>query len=169
MADRKSTYVQHGELYYGFMPCSEVCMHMRIAGRCMMFEIVGQDHPMVQLHRADGSHFSFPITTGEAGVYRDAQGLYFHPPETYGTDVDEVKFGKALQVLELTDDHQYPLALVAMAVRQDWTFTYDAAGKEWVIVQPNGRRITASSQYKLLDYMRGYLDSNGETASLFDA
>lgn len=67
-----------------FMPASEVCASMRVVGHRMRFQLTESQHPMVQLFRLDGTPFSFPITTGEAGVYsrRDEQGkwsYYYHP------------------------------------------------------------------------------------------
>jgi hypothetical protein len=58
------------------MPHSEVCMHMRVAGREVLFTLLHDGS--VQLIRNDGSHFSFPITNGEADVYEDDDGYYFH-------------------------------------------------------------------------------------------
>jgi hypothetical protein len=58
------------------MPYSEVCMHMRVAGRRMW--IAGADGPlyggidivarMIQLYDEHGRKFSAPITRGEAGL-----------------------------------------------------------------------------------------------------
>lgn len=58
------------------LPYSEVCMHMRVAGREMW--VAGADGPlyggvdiaarMVQLYDETGRKFSMPITRGEAGV-----------------------------------------------------------------------------------------------------
>lgn len=48
------------------MPYSEVCMHMRIAGKTMWVADAGQR--MAQLYDPEtGRPFSFPITHGEAG------------------------------------------------------------------------------------------------------
>lgn len=48
------------------MPWSEVCMHMKIAGKTMWVADAG--HNMAQLYDPDtGQPFSFPITHGEAG------------------------------------------------------------------------------------------------------
>lgn len=49
------------------LPFSEVCMHMRVAGKTMTGRLVGTRYPMVQLLREGGGLFSAPITTGEAG------------------------------------------------------------------------------------------------------
>jgi len=56
------------------MPYSEVCMHMRIAGHCMGWKIVGQN--AVQLFDKLGNVWSAPITLGEAGFYQDSRGIY---------------------------------------------------------------------------------------------
>ena len=51
------------------MPWSEVCMHMKIAGKTMWVADAG--HGMAQLYEPDtGQAFSFPITHGEAGWRR---------------------------------------------------------------------------------------------------
>lgn len=47
------------------LPFSEVCMHMKVAGKLMYGELVGEW--MVQLYDEVGRKFSFPITRGEAG------------------------------------------------------------------------------------------------------
>ena len=66
-----------GERGRKVMPHSEVCMHMRVAGRQMAFALLHGGS--VQLLNDDGSHFSFPITSGEAGVLEDGDGYYYHP------------------------------------------------------------------------------------------
>ncbi len=58
------------------MPHSEVCMHMQVAGREMAFALLHDGS--VQLLNDDGSYFSIPITNGEAGIYEDHDGYYFH-------------------------------------------------------------------------------------------
>jgi hypothetical protein len=65
-------------------PFSEVCMHMRV---------VGQEMDAVLLEHTDGDRrwysaqlyqpgsvtpFSFPITTGEAGIFEGDDGFYTH-------------------------------------------------------------------------------------------
>lgn len=51
-------------------PFSEVCMHMKVAGRAMWARVVKRPsgYPMAQLLNDDGSPFSFPITMSEAGM-----------------------------------------------------------------------------------------------------
>lgn len=67
--------VSVGETIQGrVMPHSEVCMHLGIAGRLWDVKVL-EDGAQVQ--DRDGKPFSFPITHGEAGIYRDADGLYF--------------------------------------------------------------------------------------------
>lgn len=79
--------------YLAKMPHSEVCMHMRIAGKLMWMKMSRSEYPMVQLYQRDrlpdGSlvPFSSPITTGEAGVYHNGtveeykvgKGFYCYP------------------------------------------------------------------------------------------
>jgi hypothetical protein len=53
------------------MPFSEVCMHMRIAGKPMWAAPCPVERDprgqMAQLYDLEGRKFSFPITRGEAG------------------------------------------------------------------------------------------------------
>jgi hypothetical protein len=73
-----------GENYSAYMPYSEACMHMKVAGTRMWFTIVGDEYPMVQLlYRPQGRPvtdsllpFSFPITLGEGGVYHQDGEFY---------------------------------------------------------------------------------------------
>lgn len=58
------------------MPWSEACMHMRVHDKVMRFRLVSA--LMVQLLNDDGSPFSIPITHGEAGVFHDEDGYYYH-------------------------------------------------------------------------------------------
>lgn len=60
------------------LPYSEVCMHMRVAGQVFVVEV--REHG-AQILNEDGSPFSFPILHGEAGIFRDAAGLYTYPAE----------------------------------------------------------------------------------------
>lgn len=52
------------------LPYSEVCMHMRVAGRAMLVEV---REGGAQILNDDGSAFSFPITHGEAGILTHGQ------------------------------------------------------------------------------------------------
>ena len=62
------------------LPFSEVCMHMRVAGRVMDVRMTEGRYPMAQLLNPDGSEFSAPILTGEAGIYGDVErGFYCYP------------------------------------------------------------------------------------------
>jgi len=47
------------------LPFSEACMFLRVAGKTMLTEYVGDG--MVQVLNDDGTNFSFPVTVGEAG------------------------------------------------------------------------------------------------------
>lgn len=70
-------YVRPNTLFLNYMPYSEVCMHMRIAGKPMACKLVG-DRPMVQLYDITTREpFSFPITAGEAGLYTDSDGEHY--------------------------------------------------------------------------------------------
>ena len=68
--------VKPGEHGRKVMPHSEVCLHMRIAGRTMAFALLNNGG--VQLHNDDETPFSIPITNGEAGIYKDDDGFYYY-------------------------------------------------------------------------------------------
>lgn len=63
------------------MPYSEVCMHMRIAGKPRVIEVIESKAwgHTVQIYDREGRKFSAPILTGEAGVYGHGNGLYVYP------------------------------------------------------------------------------------------
>jgi len=62
------------------LPYSEVCMHMRVAGRVMDVRMTDGRYPMAQLLNHDGSEFSAPILTAEAGIFGDVErGFYCYP------------------------------------------------------------------------------------------
>jgi hypothetical protein len=76
-----------GENYSAYMPWSEACVWMKVAGKRMWFRIVGDEYPMVQLlYRPDDAPptspllpFSFPITLGEGGVFHQDGEFYCYP------------------------------------------------------------------------------------------
>lgn len=65
--------VKPGDVVQVRMPWSEVCMHLRVAEQVRRVEVLADG---AQILNDDGTKFSFPITHGEAGIYRDATGLY---------------------------------------------------------------------------------------------
>ena len=75
------------------LPYSEVCMHMRVAGRVMDVRMTEGRYPMAQLLSPDGSEFSAPILTAEAGIFGDVErGFYCYPesePTAEPRQVDE--------------------------------------------------------------------------------
>lgn len=81
-------YIEANTIYEHELPYSEVCMHMRVAGRRMGVKWDGK--LMAQLYKLESfgispatNHeiknwvpFSAPVTTGEAGIFEDADGHY---------------------------------------------------------------------------------------------
>lgn len=74
------------------LPYSEVCIHMRVAGKVRPVTLIANtrpdgtaSYPMAQILNLDGSPFSMPVTYGEAGIYRDGGEFYItrieHLPE----------------------------------------------------------------------------------------
>lgn len=60
------------------LPHSEVCMHMRLAGKTRWAAPVGAH--MAQIYSDDGSRFSAPITLGEAGLNDQGQPMWGSRP-----------------------------------------------------------------------------------------
>lgn len=61
--------VRPGEAVRLEMPWSEVCMHLRVAGRETWVVLVEDgEFAMAQLLNDNHTPCSFPITTGEAGI-----------------------------------------------------------------------------------------------------
>lgn len=67
------------------LPYSEVCMHMKIAGKPALVKLL--PHNMAQVY-IDGKPFSAPITRGEAGVRYGSDDLI---PKGYRKPGDKVK------------------------------------------------------------------------------
>lgn len=65
--------VKPGDVVRVQLPWSEACMHLRVADAVRDVRILETG---AQILNADGTPYSFPVTHGEAGIYRDAQGLY---------------------------------------------------------------------------------------------
>ena len=61
------------------LPWSEVCMHLKVAGKTRSVEVLATG---AQILNEDGTPYSFPVTHGEAGIYSDAQGLYVQEEES---------------------------------------------------------------------------------------
>lgn len=77
------------------LPYSEVCMHMRVAGRRAMVEILTTHrYPSAQIW-LDGRRYSTPVTLGEAGIGR-MRGADPHDANAYyviGDDAGSVVCG----------------------------------------------------------------------------
>ena len=80
-----SMNLEVGDRFITILPHSEVCIHMQVAGQFMVCELLSNG--MVQLYSAKNvdrlyRKFSFPITSGEAGVY--GSGTERDPYYVYG-------------------------------------------------------------------------------------
>jgi hypothetical protein len=88
------TYINPGETVVIELAFSEVCMHMKVAGdvrpvrlqRAQNMNGTPADGYNAQILNADGTPFSFPITTGEAGLYADGDRFYTYLPEVADTE-----------------------------------------------------------------------------------
>jgi hypothetical protein len=73
--------VKVGEAFLHLMPYSEVCIHMRVASKPMLVEIISDR--AAQLHEPAAAPdqkprmFSAPILLGEAGAYTDSFGRHY--------------------------------------------------------------------------------------------
>lgn len=61
------------------LPYSEVCMHMRVAGKVMNVQMTEGQYPMAQVLKPSGFEFSAPILPCEAGIYGSIEGYYCYP------------------------------------------------------------------------------------------
>jgi hypothetical protein len=85
--EKEKIYLEVGECAIVEMPYSEVCMHMKVAGKKMIVERLSNMAQLYSLGSKNGcpsrdKPFSFPITYGEAGLFRgtnDSRVVY-----TYG-------------------------------------------------------------------------------------
>lgn len=68
-------YVSVGQTFMHEAPFSEVCMHMRIAGTYKTMRRVSEH--AVQIYDIDGRLMGGAVTTGEAGLLCDDQGVYY--------------------------------------------------------------------------------------------
>jgi len=81
MATIERIRVQPGDTVRIMLAYSEVCMHMQVAGQVRNVALIpcACVGAMAQLLNDDGTVFSYPITLGEAGIRRDAEGLWADP------------------------------------------------------------------------------------------
>jgi hypothetical protein len=86
--DRR-VFIKPGDTVEVILPHSEVCMHMRVAGKRAKVELTTSKFPAAQIRRENGMAFSNPVLTGEAGLYYDdAQGFYYYPIDmTVGVNI----------------------------------------------------------------------------------
>lgn len=59
------------------LPYSEVCMHMRVAGKRAQVDVGDR---CAQIRKKNGDRFSAPILLSEAGFYQDAKGWFHYVP-----------------------------------------------------------------------------------------
>jgi hypothetical protein len=69
--------IRPGEFAQVEIGFSEAACHLRIAGKTMLVQLL-PDGRMAQVYDAEERKLSFPITYGEAGIYRDAAGFYHY-------------------------------------------------------------------------------------------
>lgn len=84
--EARQRFVEVGETVTVELPFSEVCIHMRVAGREMPVRLQAARYlngeeapgsPVAQILTESGSEFSFPVLYGEAGFYRTADGRFY--------------------------------------------------------------------------------------------
>jgi hypothetical protein len=133
------TYINPGVRYAAEMPHSEVCVHMRIAGKLFYFEWYGGR--AVQLFGAASGDcpFSAPILPGEAGIFQDKGGFYYYPPESNPEPTPEPK--PAFKQAEKVSMDQ----IIAACQADDNRGFCLACGAEAFGVEPDARRYTCES------------------------
>jgi hypothetical protein len=122
----RKVYVQAGDVVRLELPHSEVCMHMQVAGQVRYVQVTGSAYPMAQILGDDGSNFSFPIGTGEAGLFTDDQGLYCYPV----LDLDELADALAYAVL-LACFAEYGFTSLAVVRAFELVLSTDAIAGSW--------------------------------------
>jgi hypothetical protein len=70
-----------GKVYRITMPYSEVCMHMKIAGKKMWVALIGTKVLMANLFDPEHDCRLPAITPSEAGIYYDQKGYYVYEAE----------------------------------------------------------------------------------------
>ncbi len=88
--DTKVTVVP-GQRIRVIAPYSEVCCHMKIAGKPMYVELIKREYAdwtgyTAQFYKLTGEIFSSPVTTGEGGIHWDeeSQTFYIYPDDGPG-------------------------------------------------------------------------------------
>lgn len=82
MAKDVQRRVKPGDVVRLRLPWSEVCMFMHVAEQVKDVRVLEDG---AQILNEDGTRFSMAITHGEAGILRDADGLY-----TYNVQEEEI-------------------------------------------------------------------------------
>lgn len=78
--DNRPLSIAVGEMSEILLPWSEVCVEMGVAGTVrpvilLSCEIDGRTYYSAQICNVDGTAFSFPVTLGEAGIYRHGENV----------------------------------------------------------------------------------------------
>lgn len=122
-----------GLVYAHTLPHSEVCCHMKVAGKVMYFKLIESVRAKepwwqysVQLLNDNGTCFSSAITTGEAGLYNDRskerqpeQFFYFYPEFPPPAPGEEERLHKALESLVVNEFILCPCAH-CQRKREEW-------------------------------------------------
>lgn len=70
-------YVRRGDIVMMTLPYTEVCISMRVAGQVRSVLVVADG---AQILNNDGTKFSFPVSTGEAGIFFDTVSQRYYVP-----------------------------------------------------------------------------------------
>jgi hypothetical protein len=85
--------VRAGDRFRLELPCSEVCMHMHVAGKVMTVEVIRGRHSdgrpsfAAQLYGDNGQPFSIPILTAEAGIYGYGDDMFYYAARESAEDL----------------------------------------------------------------------------------
>lgn len=76
----KRVVLRPGDTVEKVLPYSEVCMHLRVAGKRLKVRL-GLNGRTAQIYDADGKPYSFPVLAGEAGLHDNYDGTFYCYPD----------------------------------------------------------------------------------------
>lgn len=84
--------IRVGETADVLLPYSEVCMHMRVAGKILPVTLIERNgYFAAQILDESGNRFGAPVTLGEAGIFQSGNSHTGpHNPTTVGCATDVI-------------------------------------------------------------------------------
>lgn len=134
--------LRQGDVVTVTLPYSEVCVHMRVAGKVYSVLVLRN---AAQILRHDGTPFSAPITLGEAGIYLDECGRKYvpahlvteHKPCPQTTVILYVTRKRGERIIECSKEHIIDACLDRYVGDFNVTFEDDEMGRRYRVTLPN--------------------------------